>query len=72
MMVLKSYKINPPFFFSDGEYANTAVLIFEKSYFFGLFKREIEYEFQISMLESISNQRKHWDKLIANKTPIKG
>ncbi len=71
MMVLKSYKINPPFFFGDGEYANTAVLIFEKSYFFGLFKREIKYEHQISMFDSISQQSKRWDKLIANKTPIK-
>ncbi len=50
--------------FGDGEYKTVYKLTILKTYFFGLIKKEITINYEISMFESIAEHKKHWHNLI--------
>jgi len=66
-MILLSYKYDNINFFGDS-YENIYILTVQKSYFFGLIKREFKIKQSISMFSSISKHEDLWNRMIAEKT----
>ena len=69
MKVLVSYKFLGVVPFGDGEYKYIYELKILES-FFGLFKREVKYNYEISMFGNRKNYHKLWDSLIECKKPL--
>jgi hypothetical protein len=69
-MRLLKYKFQSVVPFGDGEYWNVYSLLIEKRYLFGLFKKEIEITYRLSVFDSIAEYEQHWDNLIATKERI--
>lgn len=64
MRKLISYKYNGLFPFGDGEYYTSYTLTLLKYSFFGLIKKEIKQNYNVSMFGSIKEHEAHWDELI--------
>jgi hypothetical protein len=64
MKKLLSYKYLMLVPFGDGEYKTVYKLTILKISFFGLFRKKVKMNYQISMFGSISEHEKHWDNLI--------
>lgn len=63
-MKLLSYEFKMILPFGDGEYKTIYELTVLKSLWFGLIKKEVKMNYEISMFGSISEYEKHWDELI--------
>jgi hypothetical protein len=50
--------------FGDGEHRTVYELTILKSYFFGLIKKEVKMDYNVSMFGSIKEYEAHWDNLI--------
>jgi len=69
MKVLVSYKFLGVVPFGDGEYKYIYELKILES-FFGFFKREVKYNYKISMSANRNEYHKLWDSLIECKKPL--
>jgi hypothetical protein len=66
IMKLLKYEFKTIFPFGDGEYKTIYDLTILKSKFFGLYKTEVNIEYEISMFGNISDYEIYWDELIMN------
>lgn len=71
MAILLRYEDQLMHFFGDGEWEQSVNLYLEKSYFFGLRKKEVKKVYRISMFQNLKSHYDHWDMLIKTKSQIK-
>jgi hypothetical protein len=69
-MKLLSYKFKMFVPFGDGEFRTVYELRILKTYFFGLFKKEIVMDYNISMFGNTKAHTDHWDNLISTGEPL--
>ena len=70
MKILLRYENQTMHFFGDGEWEQKVNLFIEKTYFFGLFKKETETVYTITMFDDLKSHYEHWDNLIATKAKL--
>lgn len=65
-MKLVSYKFKMIVPFGYGEYRTVYELTITKSILFGIIKKEVKMDYNITMFGSIKAHEEHWDNLIAS------
>lgn len=70
-MKLLSYKFKFFVPFGSGEYRTVYELTILKTWFCGLFKKEVKSDYSISMFGDIRDYESHWDNLIKTGKKLK-
>ncbi len=70
-MKLFCYEFKAVIPFGDGEYKTIYELTLLETRLFGLIKRVVKSNYEISMFGSIEKHEKHWDSLIASGAKLK-
>jgi len=69
--ILLNYEFKMFVPFGLGEYKTIYVLTLLKTYFFGLIKKTVKFDYTISMFGTIQDYKDNWDELIKNKKSFK-
>jgi hypothetical protein len=68
MKTLLRYENQEMHFFGDGEWEQKVNLFIKKTYFFGLFKKEVKCVYTITMFQDLRSHYEHWDNMIVAKS----